>query len=65
LGGDHGGYYSCKPEREVIVAEQKTQTQTMEAEQKEGEKGEQMCCEGGMTAAEHRAQSPDGKCCTD
>lgn len=27
--------------------------------------GEQMCCEGGMTAAEHRAKSPGGKCCTD
>jgi hypothetical protein len=26
---------------------------------------EQMCCEGGMTAAEHRHQSEDGKCCTD
>ena len=29
------------------------------------EKEEQMCCEDGLTAAEHRATSPDGKCCTD
>lgn len=29
------------------------------------EAGEKMCCEGGMTAAEHRAKSSDGKCCTD
>ena len=42
------------------MAEQKQST--MQAEE---EKSEQMCCEGGMTAAEHRAESPDGKCCTD
>lgn len=35
---------------------------TLVAEEKQDE---QMCCEGGMTAAEHRADSPDGKCCTD
>ena len=29
------------------------------------EKSEQMCCEDGKTAAEHRAESADGKCCTD
>lgn len=46
--------------KEVIMAD----TQEITAEQKE-KKDEQMCCEGGMTAAEHRAQSPDGKCCTD
>jgi hypothetical protein len=46
--------------KEVTVAD----TQEMNAEQQE-KKDEQMCCEGGMTAAEHRAQSPDGKCCTD
>jgi hypothetical protein len=40
------------------------QAQGSKAEQEE-KKDEQMCCEGGMTAAEHRAQSPDGKCCTD
>jgi hypothetical protein len=44
------------------MAEQKQQT--MQAEQQE-KKDEKMCCEGGMTAAEHRSQSPDGKCCTD
>jgi hypothetical protein len=43
------------------MAEQKTMTEAPEAEKQE----EQMCCEGGMTAKEHRAQSPDGKCCTD
>lgn len=26
---------------------------------------EQMCCDGERTAAEHRAESSDGKCCTD
>jgi hypothetical protein len=39
-------------------------SQTKQAELAEDEK-EKMCCEGGMTAAEHRAKSPDGKCCTD
>lgn len=29
------------------------------------EQGEEMCCEDGKTAAEHRAESPDGKCCVD
>lgn len=38
------------------------QTLQPEAEEKAEE---QMCCEGGMTAAEHRKNSPDGKCCTD
>lgn len=40
------------------------QTQTERNEAQDDQK-EQMCCEGGMTAAEHRAKSPDGKCCTD
>lgn len=31
----------------------------------EHEEGTKMCCEGGMTAEEHRKQSSDGKCCTD
>ena len=43
------------------MAEQKQQT--MQAEEEKSD--EKMCCEGGMTAAEHRSQSPDGKCCTD
>ena len=42
-----------------------TQTQTKQPERADAEEKEKMCCEGGMTAAEHRAQSPDGKCCTD
>ncbi|MEX2554838.1 MAG: hypothetical protein WEB06_04310 [Actinomycetota bacterium] len=44
------------------MADQKTLEQQPKAEEKKDEK---MCCEGGMTAAEHRAESPDGKCCTD
>jgi hypothetical protein len=35
-----------------------------ETEQEE-KQGEEMCCEGGKTAAEHRAESEDGKCCVD
>ena len=42
--------------------EQMSQTDQAAPEANEKEK---MCCEGGMTAAEHRAKSPDGKCCTD
>ncbi|MGH2728897.1 MAG: hypothetical protein ACRDKS_18140 [Actinomycetota bacterium] len=41
------------------MADQKTMTQP------KAEKEEQMCCEDGLTAEQHRAQSPDGKCCTD
>jgi hypothetical protein len=39
--------------------------QATEAEAPQANEKEKMCCEGGMTAAEHRAKSPDGKCCTD
>ena len=42
------------------MADQKTMEP--KAEQK---KEQQMCCEDGLTAEQHRAQSPDGKCCTD
>ena len=42
------------------MADQKTMEPQAETKEEE-----QMCCEGGMTAAEHRSQSPDGKCCTD
>lgn len=31
----------------------------------EGSENEQMCCDGERTAAEHRKESPDGKCCSD
>lgn len=31
----------------------------------ENKESEQMCCDGERTAAEHRKESPDGKCCTD
>jgi len=27
--------------------------------------GQEMCCDGKTTAAEHRHNSPDGKCCID
>ncbi len=29
------------------------------------EEKEQMCCDGERKASEHRAESPDGKCCSD
>jgi hypothetical protein len=32
--------------------------------EQEGQKPE-MCCDGQQTAEEHRANSPDGKCCID
>lgn len=47
---------------------------TQESERKEEEadpnpeekaKTEQMCCDGERTAAEHRKESADGKCCSD
>jgi len=41
------------------------QTKSEQAEKAEADEKEKMCCEGGMTAAEHRSKSPDGKCCTD
>jgi hypothetical protein len=48
------------------VVDTKTVQQEGEDQQEDSKnQGEQMCCEGGMTAAEHRAKSPDGKCCTD
>jgi hypothetical protein len=28
-------------------------------------KDEEMCCDGQKTAAEHRAESENGKCCVD
>jgi hypothetical protein len=40
------------------VADTKTQTPIQAEDQ-------QMCCEDGLTAEEHRKSSPDGKCCTD
>lgn len=35
------------------------------ADEDQKEQKEQMCCDGERTAAEHRAQNADGKCCTD
>jgi len=41
---------------------QEEQTDTMVAEEEKTE----MCCDGsGRTADQHRAESPDGKCCVD
>lgn len=42
----------------------------MEAKTKQPEVAEEkpeveMCCDGEKTAEEHRAESPDGKCCID
>jgi hypothetical protein len=52
--------------RRFLVTDAKTMQQEAEDQQEDSKsQGEQMCCEGGMTAAEHRAKSPDGKCCTD
>lgn len=31
----------------------------------ESKQPEQMCCDGKRTAAEHRGESSDGKCCSD
>lgn len=36
-----------------------------DVEPEEKATSEQMCCDGERTAAEHRKESPDGKCCTD
>jgi len=36
-----------------------------ESPPEDGEAAEQMCCDGERTAAEHRKESPDGKCCSD
>jgi len=38
-----------------------TEGTTAETEQPQPE----MCCDGKQTAAEHRRNSPDGKCCID
>ncbi len=41
---------------------QEKQTDTMVAEEEKKE----MCCDGsGRTVEQHRAESPDGKCCVD
>lgn len=35
------------------------------AQPDESKEPEQQCCDGKRTAAEHRHESADGKCCTD
>jgi transposase len=43
-----------------------TEETTTEAPEKESEPKAEMCCDGsGRTAEEHRAESPDHKCCID
>jgi hypothetical protein len=38
----------------------------LETKQEEVAADEQMCCDdSGRTAEQHRAESPDGKCCVD
>jgi hypothetical protein len=38
----------------------------VETNKQEVASDEQMCCDdSGRTAEEHRAESPDGKCCSD
>jgi hypothetical protein len=44
---------------------QPTQQQDPDPKSEEIEKPEQMCCDGERTAAEHRKESGDGKCCSD
>jgi transposase len=43
-----------------------TEETTTEAPEQESEPKVEMCCDGsGRTAEEHRAESPDHKCCID
>ena len=43
-----------------------TEEMTTEAPEQESEPMVEMCCDGsGRTAEEHRAESPDHKCCID
>lgn len=48
-------------------AKQESETKEEETDPKPEQKAksEQMCCDGERTAAEHRKESPDGKCCSD
>jgi hypothetical protein len=50
-----GGGQHRSVEKEVFMAD----------DTKEQEKTEEMCCDGEKTAAQHRAESEDGKCCVD
>ncbi len=48
------------------VATQDPAAQKMPHPHDEAESEEQMCCDGsGRTAEQHRAESPDHKCCVD
>lgn len=48
-----------------VKQEQKSQLMAPEPKPEESGKTEQMCCDGKRTAAEHRKESHDGKCCSD
>jgi hypothetical protein len=42
-------------------------SEVQQSQRQEGDEqpAPEMCCDGEKTAAEHRAESPDGKCCVD
>lgn len=42
-------------------------SEVQQPQQQEGDEqaAPEMCCDGEKTAAEHRHESPDGKCCID
>ena len=42
-----------------------TTTRKQDEETAQDATEEEMCCDGKQTAAEHRHNSPDGKCCID
>ena len=44
---------------------QSPQEKASEPQSEPEHKDEHMCCDGKRTAAEHRKESPDGKCCVD
>jgi hypothetical protein len=50
----------------VIEMEMKVETPENVVAEDFQDKSEEMCCDdSGRTAEQHRAESPDGKCCVD
>lgn len=47
------------------IEDTKVQQDQQPAQAEETEGKEEMCCDGEHTAAEHRKESADGKCCVD
>ncbi len=52
------------PDKRVKL-ESETKEEESDPKPEEKAESEKMCCDGERTAAEHRKESPDGKCCTD